>query len=414
MRPGLIAALLGLILLLSAAARADAPAAQIDMGGSAIVMGASPNPVARLVGRDVARPFTLRLSVSRPIPYRVFLLDGPPRLVVDLDGLDLGGHPASTLFGADHLPGFRWGRMRNGWTRIVAELPGPYRVDRASLRAAAARPLIEIALEPVAPEAFAPRIGAAGDALRDLPAPADTPEPPPDDRRLRVVLDPGHGGIDPGAISDGQTEADLVLEFAQGLASALRARGIDVSLTREDDSFVGLEARMTAARQAGADLFVSLHADALPVGQAAGAAVYIWSGTDDDSAARQLALRHDRDDLLSGIDLGGRDDALATALMGVARTDTQPRSKNFAKFLTSRMALEGIVMHRRPVQGARFSVLKAPDFPSVLLELGFLTDSGDRARLTDPGWRARMTRTIADAIAAWANDDSARRALLRR
>ena len=396
-------------MLLASSALAEAPA-RLDAGGTAVVLG----PAQGWIGRHRPSPVTLRISVSEPVPYRVFLLDGPPRLVVDLQGLDLGDAKVSDVFGADKLPGFRWGRMRNGWTRIIAELSGPYRITRAALSVAPPRPRIEIALEPTTAENFAPRMGAAGTVLRDLPEPAQTSSALEPSDRLRVVLDPGHGGVDPGALAGGKSEAALVLGFAQGLAAALRARDIDVTLTRIDDRFLGLESRMTKARDAGADLFLSLHADALPQGQAAGAGVYVWQSEGDDQAARQLAMRHDRDDLLGGIDLTGTDDALAGALMNVARTDTQPRSENFAKFLTSRMALENLPMHARPMQGARFSVLKSPDIPSALLELGFLTDSRDRARLTDPAWRAQMTSAIVDAILGWSNDDAARRALLRR
>lgn len=184
-------------------------------------------------------------------------------------------------------------------------------------------------------------------------------------------------------------------------------------MTREDDSFVRLEERMTRARAAGAQLFLSLHADALPQGQAAGATVYLWNPASDGRAARQLAMRHDRDDLVAGVDLAGQDDALADTLMDFARTDTQPRSENFARWLTSRMALMGIGMHGRPVKGAAFSVLKSPDIPSALLELGFISDDSDRANLTDPSWRARMVEVVADAITGWARDDRARSAMLR-
>ncbi len=113
------------------------------------------------------------------------------------------------------------------------------------------------------------------------------------------------------------------------------------------------------------------------------------------------------------MDLTGQDDALAGVLMDFARTDTQPRSEGFARMLASRMALMGIGLHGRPVQGAAFSVLKSPDIPSILLELGFLSDDEDRANLTDPLWRAGMVQVIADAVTGWARDQAGRAALLR-
>jgi len=246
-----------------------------------------------------------------------------------------------------------------------------------------------------------------------LPEPAALPQAAPDDR-FTVMLDPGHGGHDPGALAEGESEANLILVFSLELRAALLARGVDVQLTRQDDSFVSLEHRMTAARQARADLFISLHADALPEGQAAGATVYVWNPAADARAGEQLALRHRRDDLLVGSDLKGQDDALTSVLMDFARTDTQPRSERFASWLVSRMSLMGIGMHGRPVQRATYSVLKSPDIPSVLLELGFISDHDDRANLLDPLWRQRMVEVVAEAIIGWARDEAARAAMLRR
>jgi len=171
---------------------------------------------------------------------------------------------------------------------------------------------------------------------------------------------------------------------------------------------------MTIARAERADLFISLHADALPAGEAAGLSIYVWNPQADDRATRELAMRHDRADLLAGLDLAGTDDQLADVLMDLARTETHPRSEAFAKFAVSELNRAGIAMHRRPVRGAAFSVLKSPDIPSVLVELGFLTDPGDRANLFDPEWRAQTAQALAQAIGLWAQDDAARAALLRK
>ncbi|RJL20104.1 N-acetylmuramoyl-L-alanine amidase [Paracoccus siganidrum] len=376
-----------------------------------LVIGAS-SLTAEGRDRGRPRPMDLRLTLDRPAAWRVFLVADPIRLIVDVEGLDFGDYRPEQLFGAELVPAIRWGRFEKGWSRLVLELPGPYRVSQAHLRSRAPEPQIHIAIEPVAEADFAPRPSATA-ALRNLPDPVAMP-PAEDRERLTVVLDPGHGGFDPGAVAEGAREADLVLAYALDLRRELIARGIDVQMTRSDNRFVSLESRMTIAREAGADLFLSLHADALPQGQAAGATVYVWNPASDDLAARLLAERHDRDDLLAGVDLSGHDDALATVLMDFVRTDTQPRSENFAAFLTSRMAMAGIGLHGRPVQGAAFSVLKSPDIPSVLLELGFVSDPVDRANLTDPAWRARMVGALADAIASWGRDEQQRRGLLRQ
>lgn len=376
-----------------------------------LVIGAS-SLTAEGRDRGRPRPMQLRLAMDRAAPWRAFLVADPIRLIVDVKGLDFGDYSAGQLFGADLVPAIRWGRYGADWSRLVLELPGPYRIEQAQLRARAPEPEITLRLQPVAPKDFAPRPSATA-ALRRLPEPAALPDTPAKEG-LTVVLDPGHGGFDPGAQAEGQTEAELVLAYARDLRDALSARGIKVNMTRQDDRFVSLESRMTIAREAGADLFLSLHADALPKGQAAGATVYVWNPASDDLAGRLLAQRHDRNDLLAGVDLTGHDDALAGVLMDFARTDTHPRSENFARFLISRMALARIGLHGRPVQGAAFSVLKSPDFPSVLLELGFLSDPVDRANLIDPQWRARMVGALADAVLAWQQDEEQRRELLRQ
>ncbi|WEF23302.1 N-acetylmuramoyl-L-alanine amidase [Paracoccus sp. S3-43] len=395
---------LALILaLLSLPAWADEPA-RLDLGGSALVTTGR--------GWGGPKPLELRLSLTKAVPYRTYLVDGPPRLIVDLKGADLRLARPQDLFGADLSPAIRWGPYQRDWARVVVELPGPYRIDSAGQRAGAALSQITVALAPVAAQDFAPRPSATA-ALRDLPEPADVPEPPPDES-FTVVLDPGHGGFDPGALAEGESEANLVLVFSLELRAALQARGITVEMTRTDDSFVTLERRMTMARQARADLFVSLHADALPEGQAAGATIYVWNPASDARAADQLTLRHDRDDLLAGTDLAGHDDALAGVLMDFARTDTQPRSESFARWLTSRMSLMGIGMHERPVQRAPYAVLKSPDIPSVLLELGFISDHADRANLLNPQWRERMVEAVSEAVVGWARDEAARAAMLRR
>ena len=205
-----------------------------------------------------------------------------------------------------------------------------------------------------------------------------------------------------------------MLGFATELAEELTRAGFEVLPTRKDDSFIPLERRMTIARAGQADLFISLHADALPAGEAAGLSIYTWNQDADDRATRELAMRHDPSDLVSGLDLARTDDQVVDVLMDLARLETQPRSEGFAKFVVLELRQAGIGMHRQPVRGAAFSVLKSPDIPSVLIELGFLTDAGDRANLFDPDWRAGTAQAIARAISGWAQDDIARAGLSRK
>ncbi|MEZ5686557.1 MAG: N-acetylmuramoyl-L-alanine amidase [Paracoccaceae bacterium] len=358
------------------------------------------------------------LGLSQPVPYRAYLLDAPPRLVMDFRELDFGAARPEALLGAGDVADLRWGRFRPGWSRLVAELSGPMQLlEVVQDTSAPEGPVLRARLAPVAPEAFAPRAGAPASALWDLPQPA--PVEPPKPRQdgsapLLVVLDPGHGGLDPGAEVGGREEAVLVLGFARELKEALRRAGMQVILTREEDVFVPLETRITVARAAGADLFVSLHADTVPEDTVSGATVYLLEAGASDAASQKLAERHDRADLLAGVDLAGHDDEVARVLMDLARTETGPRSRRLAQVLAGAIRAEGLKMHRRPVQGADFSVLKSPDIPSVLLELGFLSSEADRARLMDGDWRARMVRALVQGVQAWAQGDAAEARLLRQ
>lgn len=391
------------MLALAGTAAADQPA-RLQLGSSALVTTGR--------GWGGPPPLELRLTLDKAVPFRAFLVDDPARLIVDLRDTDLAGLDPTALFGADRVTAIRWGSYREGWSRVVVELPGTYRIEQAYERTKALQPQIVISLRAVSAQDFAPRPSATA-ALRDLPEPVPQQDAAPRDR-ITVVIDPGHGGIDPGAQADGRTEADLVLGFGQELQQVLTDRGFNVVMTRDDDSFVRLDQRMTIAREAKADLFISLHADALPTGQAAGATVYVWNPQSNAQANAQLIQRHQPNDLLGDTDMTGAEDQLASVLMDFARTDTQPRSENLARWLASRMGLMGIGLHQRPVQGANFSVLRSADIPSVLLELGFLSDDRDRANLTDPLWRAGMVGVIADAAVGWARDEQSRAALLRR
>lgn len=404
-------ALLLACLALPALAQQPSALARVDLARSSLV--------AEGRDRGKPRPLELQLALSQPVPYRVYFLDGPPRLVLDFREIDFSGSDAQALTGRDLVPALRWGRFRPGWSRLVMELPGPYALAVAAQtpdHGGAEGALVKLRIEPVAQEQFVTR-GNALSALWDLPPPAAVAPLPPRraaDRPLRIALDPGHGGHDPGAQVGAIYEAAVMLGFARELAEVLTRAGFEVVPTRSDDSFVPLERRMTIARAGKADLFISLHADALPAGEAAGLSIYTWNQQADDRAARELAMRHDRADLLAGMDLAGTDDQIADVLMDLARIETQPRSEAFAKFAVSELNRAGIVMHRRPMRGAAFSVLKSPDMPSVLVELGFLTDPGDRSNLFDPEWRARTAQAIAQAASQWARDDAARAALSRK
>lgn len=368
---------------------------------------------------DAGRGIELVLDLSQPVPYAVRLLDQPPRLVIDFREVDWSGLDLATLNRAGRVIAVQTGPVRPGWSRLVAELTGPFGLSSAALIRddASGRGRLDLRLDPVAPEAFATQAGPAQSALWGLPAPEVLPPPrarQDGSRPVRVVLDPGHGGIDPGAERDGVVEADLMLTFAREIQDAMSRAGFDVVLTRTDNSFVPLEARLSVARAAGADVFLSLHADIVTEGRASGATVYTLSDSASDRASEVLAERHDRADLLAGVDLAETDDVIAGVLMDLARTETAPRSERLADALVAGLKSSVGRMHKRPHLSAGFSVLKAPDIPSALIEIGFLSSPKDLKNLTDPEWRGKAAEGIRNAVQKWAQDDAAQGALLRQ
>lgn len=353
---------------------------------------------------------TLTLGLSQPVPWRVRVLDQPPRLVMDFREVDWTGIEG---LGQDvpQVLGLRAGVFRPGWSRLVIDLVGPMLVEEAFMATEGATS-VNLRLGPATAKDFAARAAEPEPEGWALPqAQALKPVPPRGKGPLIVVLDPGHGGIDPGAERDGTSEAKLMLIFARELKEMLLRDGnFRVALTREEDVFVPLETRISIAHDLGAQVFLSLHADALSEGEAVGATVYTLAEEASDAASATLAERHDRDDLLAGVDLSAQDDLVAEVLMDMARTETQPRTRRLAEALVVAIEGAGLKMHRQPHQEAAFSVLKSADIPSILLELGFLSSESDMARLSDAEWRKAMAGAVRDGLAAWAAEDAARAA----
>lgn len=357
------------------------------------------------------------LGLSQGVPFRVFLLDDPARLVVDFKEADWSTlRPEMILPEAGRVAAVRFGPFRPGWSRLVADLAEPMvpveigmPVDVASGRAT-----LEITLKTVNAEVFAAQAGAPVDPAwpqaLTLPRAPQTTEPD----RFIVTLDAGHGGIDPGAERGEIRKKDLMLAFARSLREVLLRSGVDVVMTRDEDIFVPLETRVAIAHQAQADIFISLHADNLRQGGAKGATVYVLSKEASDAATAHLAARHNRSDIIAGADLTGSDDQVAGILLDLARQETEPRSLSLANTLIDGMQQAGGPMNRRPLRKAGFSVLKSADIPSVLVEVGFLSSDRDLKNLRDPVWRSTMVAGIVKAILAWRDSDAARAPLVRQ
>ena len=334
--------------------------------------------------------------------------DDPWRLILDTAEVDWSGLNAAPLAAIGSI---RTGQVRLGWSRLVLTLDGPRRIAQAWMETGdGAR--IHLSLADGAPQTgpLAPR---DWDLVPEPPV-ATTRAPYTGDRPLIVALDPGHGGVDPGAEHNGLTEATLMLGFARELATVLEGRGHRVVLTRQSDTFVGLRGRPSAARMAGADLLISLHADAVTGGGAEGATVYTLAEVDEDALSAELARRQGQSDLLLGIGETGPGDEIARLLVELSQRATAPRSARLAASLVSGLSEAGIRLHKRPRLGGQFTVLKAPDIPSVLLELGFMSSESDLANLLSPAWRARMAGAIADGVDDWAAADAAATGILGR
>lgn len=379
--------------------------------------------LARLTGDGVTLAerrgrIELGFELSQSVPWRVFTLDDPARVVIDFSELDWTGADTEALASqTTRIANLAVGIYRPGWSRMVIELTGPMLVAEAGMNTGDTGARLEIRLEDSDAESFAAAAGAPESAVfrtTDGAALAARPQAR-GQGPLTVVLDPGHGGIDPGAEREGVVEKDLMLTFARELKDILlRAGNIDVVLTRDDDVFVPLETRVTIARRAGADVFLSFHADALAEGRAHGATVYTLSEEASDEASEKLAERHDRADLLAGVDLGETDDVVALVLMDLARTETAPRSEALADALVEGIYAATQSTYKTPRMHASFSVLKAPDIPSALVELGFLSSERDREKLTDPDWRRQAALGIRDALLYWAIEDAALAERLRK
>lgn len=364
----------------------------------------------------------LNLALSQPVPWRLRYLAQPPRLVLDFREVDFRALNTERLMAGAGVPlkALRAGPVADGWSRMVLALDRPRLARLAEMKTGqgdGTRALLRLELALAEDDAFALEAARPDPPAWVLPVAAQTarPRPPRGTGPLVVMLDPGHGGLDPGAERDGQNEAALMLTFARELQEALVRDGIaDVHLTRSRDIFVPLETRIALAHSAGADVFLSLHADAVAEGVARGATIYTMAAEASDAASAALAERHDRDALMSGVDLKGQDDLIASVLMDMARVETAPRADLLSAELAKAIDAAGLPLHKVPRRSAAFSVLKAPDIPSVLLEIGYLSSPADLKRLQDPAWRARMTAAIVAGLQAWSVQDAAKAGLLRQ
>ena len=342
----------------------------------------------------------LTFDVTSAPAFTAFLVAEPDRLILDFPALDWQV-PDDVATDIPHISGLRHGLFRRDRARVVLELARPVGIERIFTQAPRGTEPGRLVLDlaPISREAFDARAGWPEQSRWQGERPV---APVPGDEEILVAIDPGHGGVDPGATHGRLREKTVVLRFAKTLAAALEARpGYRAYLTRETDVFVPLAERVARAHGAGAHLLISVHADSLAEGRASGMAAYTLSEKGSDDAARALAARENRSDVLAGADLGGESDELTQLLVELAQRGTQVESAKLALSIIDALRGKTKILRTRPIRQAGFRVLKAPDIPSILLEIGFLDSAADRARLTDPAWRERAAGLLVDGIAAW-------------
>ncbi|WP_350615099.1 N-acetylmuramoyl-L-alanine amidase [Pseudomonas sp. HY7a-MNA-CIBAN-0227] len=331
-------------------------------------------------------------DLSGPVQYKTFSLTAPERLIIDLSGAGLSGDFSQLALTNSGITSIRSGHFGKGDTRIVLDLAAPMQLNSFLLApqdGQSHRLVLDLTNATKAPlhiaAATAPLIASVGKAHLK--------------RDIIVVVDPGHGGKDPGAIgSKGEREKDVVLSIAQLLAKRLkREKGFDVKLVRNDDFFVPLRKRVEIARKHNADMFISVHADAAPRLSASGASVYALSeGGATSATARFLAQRENGVDLLGAtslLSLKDKDPMLAGVILDMSMNATIAASLQLGSTVLGSLA--GITtLHKKRVEQAGFAVLKSPDVPSILVETGFISNPRDSQRLVTP----RHQQAVADGL----------------
>ena len=336
------------------------------------------------------------LDLSESVPFEVKVLGDPDRAVVLLPEMRFSVEPGAGQHGQGVVRGFRVHVTEIG-SSVVLDLARPASVLAAFLippRDGAGHRLV-IDLKPQG------ATGGPAEAASLTQLAALTPPPPlrkPPSRRV-VVLDAGHGGIDPGTISAGGVyEKEITLAVAQEMRRRLLASGrYTVVMTRDSDVFLSLAERVSVARQAQADLFISIHADSLGEKNHRGGTVYTLSQTASDKEAEALAARENKSDIIAGVDFGNQPKEVMSILIDLAQRETMNLSAQFAQVLSAEMR-ERVAMNRNSHRFAGFRVLSAPDVPSVLVELGYLSNPKDEAMIRSPAGRAKFAEALGEAV----------------
>ncbi|ONH86068.1 MULTISPECIES: N-acetylmuramoyl-L-alanine amidase [Thalassospira] len=378
-----------------------------------IVSGASAQTAKVLGARLGVYPDYTRfvIDLDQEVDFTYFLLPDPYRIIIDMPEIDWNAPPGKVTSGGGLISGLRYGLFKPGTFRVVLDVAQPSLVSKIfSLPPGGGKPnRLVVDLKPTQRDAFltASRQSMEAYSARSRNDTSATEQSVDvavqsgrgGEEKPLIAIDAGHGGVDPGAIGVGNVyEKDLTLAAARQLAETLTASGrYRVLLTRDKDVFLKLRQRVDIARKAGADLFISLHADSIGNPKHRGASVYTLSENASDKEAAALASKENKADVIAGIDLSDENTLVQSILIDLAQRETMNLSATLAANMVSQLA-QSIELQRRTHRFAGFAVLKAPDIPSALFEMGYLSNATDAKLLQSPAHRKKIADAVLRAI----------------
>ena len=346
----------------------------------------------------------INLKLSQGVPYKMSFAKEPISLIIDFSIVRFDQIDLRKLNRSKNIKLIKVEELDSEWSRLSIQFKDYWTIDNTEMRIdpSDGSAILSISLTSVSEDIFRSENSNSKNFLKSKNSEQKEKIAVIENKEFVVVLDPGHGGKDPGAEASGYRESKLMLELAAAVKESLiRNTEFKVLLTRNEDVFLSLEDRITIATQSGADLFISLHADAVIEGEASGTTVYLLSENATDKMSAQLASRHDRSEILRDVDLSGIDSQVASVLIDMARQETKPRNEAIASFILQVFKEQITELSSQPLRYAAFSVLKSPDIPSILIEAGFMSTPSDLQNLITPKWRVEFADALSEAILRW-------------